>query len=113
MKQIIAWVIGLPVALALIGFALANRSIATISFDPISTSDPWLAFSAPVWMILFAGILIGMMVGGFVSWLSQGKWRKAARNAQSDLQTELSKKKDLERRLNQNNLSASTAIDTI
>ena len=39
--------------------------------------------SLPAYLLLFAGIFIGMIVGGFVVWARQGKWRKAARVAQS------------------------------
>jgi hypothetical protein len=36
----------------------------------------------PAFMLLFAGIFIGLIVGGVVTWLRQGKWRKQARQAQ-------------------------------
>ena len=104
MKQVLAWVIGIPVAIILIGFALANRQVITVAFDPISNPEPMFALSVPIWMLFFAGILLGMLIGGFVSWLNQGKWRKAARQARTDLDAELAKKKDLERRLNQGDL---------
>jgi uncharacterized membrane protein YciS (DUF1049 family) len=104
MKQVLAWVIGLPVAFVLIGFSLANRQIITVSFDPISSPAPMFALSVPIWMLFFAGILLGIVIGGFVSWLNQGKWRKAARQARADLDIELARKKDLERRLNQGDL---------
>jgi hypothetical protein len=37
----------------------------------------------PAFMLLFTGIFIGLIVGGVVVWLRQGKWRKQARQAQS------------------------------
>ena len=37
----------------------------------------------PTYLLLFAGIFMGMIVGGVVVWARQGKWRKAARTAQS------------------------------
>jgi len=69
-KRIISWIIGAPVAVALVSFAVANRHWTDVSFDPINKADPWLAISMPVYLLLFAGV-----------WLRQGKWRKAARLA--------------------------------
>jgi uncharacterized integral membrane protein len=81
-KRIMSWIIGAPVAVLLICFAVANRHWITVSFDPISKDNPWLAVSMPAFMLLFAGIFIGLIVGGVVTWLRQGKWRKQARQAQ-------------------------------
>ena len=104
MKKIISWIIGLPIAVVLIAFALANRSFVNVSFDPLSTDAPWFSISLPVWALLFAGIFLGLVIGWVASWINQGKWRKAAREARSNLDIEMGKKKDLERRLNQTDL---------
>jgi len=101
MKKIVSWIIGLPVAVVLIAFALANRSFVNVSFDPLSTDAPWFALSLPIWALLFAGIFLGLVIGWVASWVNQGKWRKAAREARNNLDIEMGKKKDLERRLNQ------------
>jgi uncharacterized integral membrane protein len=82
-KRIISWTIGAPVAVLLISFAVANRHWITVSLDPVSKDDPWLALSMPAFMLLFIGIFIGLVVGGTVVWLRQGKWRKQARQAQA------------------------------
>lgn len=101
MKQIISWLIGLPAAIVLIAFALANRTLVSVSFDPLSNDAPWFALSLPIWVLLFAGIFLGLIIGWVGSWINQGKWRKAAREARSNLDIELEKKKALEQRLNQ------------
>lgn len=82
-KRIISWIIGAPVAVVLVSFAVANRHWTDVSFDPINKTDPWLTISMPIYLLLFAGVFIGMIVGGVVVWLRQGKWRKAARLAQT------------------------------
>lgn len=104
MKQIISWIIGLPAAIVLIAFALANRAPVKVSFDPLSADVPWFAMSVPLWVLLFAGIFLGLIIGWVGSWINQGKWRKAAREARSNLDIELEKKKALEQRLNQGEL---------
>lgn len=82
-KRIISWMIGAPVAVVLIAFAVANRHWITVSFDPVSRDNPWLAVSMPAFALLFIGIFIGLIVGGIVVWWRQGKWRKQARQAQA------------------------------
>lgn len=78
-KRICSWAIGAPIAVLLVSFAVANRHWITVSFDPVNTADPWLSVSLPAFLLFFIGILIGMMVGGVVVWMRQGKWRKQAR----------------------------------
>ena len=104
MKQVVSWIIGLPAAILLIAFALANRNPVIVSFDPLSADEPWFALSLPVWALLFAGIFLGLIIGWVGSWINQGKWRKAAREARNNLDIELEKKKVLEQRLNQGEL---------
>ncbi len=82
-KRIISWIIGAPVAVVLVSFAVANRHWTDVSFDPLNKTDPWLMISMPTYLLLFTGIFIGLIVGGVVVWMRQGKWRKAARLAQT------------------------------
>jgi uncharacterized integral membrane protein len=81
-KRFISWVVGIPVAILLISFAVANRQWITVSLDPISRETPWLSVSMPAFLLLFIGIFLGLVVGGMVTWWRQGKWRKQARKAQ-------------------------------
>ncbi len=67
----------------LVSFAVANRHWTDVSFDPLNKTDPWLVIAMPTYLLLFAGIFIGIIVGGVVVWMRQGKWRKAARLAQT------------------------------
>lgn len=104
MKKILSWIVGLPAALVLIAFSVANRGFVQVSFDPLSKQEPFYAISVPLWAVLFAGIFLGLVIGWVGSWLSQGKWRKAAREARSNLDIEMEKKRALEKRLNQGDL---------
>lgn len=70
----------LPAGIVLVAFALANRHIVRLNLDPFSSDDPFLAFDAPFFLFLLAALIAGLMLGGFVTWLGQGKWRKEARS---------------------------------
>ena len=85
MKRFIAWLFGLPLAIIMIAFAVANRQIVTVSLDPFSQTDPLLAMNIPMWVLFYAGILVGLIAGWLCAWVSQAKWRRASRKAQSDL----------------------------
>jgi uncharacterized membrane protein YciS (DUF1049 family) len=68
-----------PVGFVIILLAIANRAPITISFDPFSEADPLLAVSAPLWLVLFIALAIGVLIGGVAAWLVQGKHRKLER----------------------------------
>ena len=80
MKWLVRWLLGVPTLIVLLLFALANRHMVRVSFDPVSVDDPLLSVHAPLWAVLFAGILLGLIAGGVATWLKQGKWRRQARD---------------------------------
>jgi NhaP-type Na+/H+ or K+/H+ antiporter len=88
--RLLFWIVGLPVAVVLIAFAVANRHFVQVSLDPLSQQEPWLSLSVPLWTVLFFGILCGLVVGWIGAWFKQRKWRRAARQASRDLASERS-----------------------
>jgi uncharacterized integral membrane protein len=95
--RLLSWIVGLPVAIVLILFAVANRHVVEVSFDPLSQQDPWAAMSVPLWTVLFLGIFCGLVAGWIGAWLKQAKWRRAAREARRDLASERSEASRLRR----------------
>jgi uncharacterized integral membrane protein len=92
-RKILRWVIGLPIAFLVVGFAVANRRFVTLSLDPFSQTTPSVYIDLPLWILFFMGILVGLIVGWIAAWWAQGKHRKSAREARGEvsrLQTELS-----------------------
>lgn len=85
LKRIISWVVGLPLAVIGIGFAVANREWVTVSFDPINRVQPFATIDMPLWALFFAGIFLGIFVGWFVAWRGAGKHRRNARDAKIEL----------------------------
>ncbi|AMJ63087.1 lipopolysaccharide assembly protein LapA domain-containing protein [Bosea sp. PAMC 26642] len=79
MKSFFKALILVPVALAIVLFSVANRAPVRVSFDPISRDAPLFAFDVPLFAVVLAAIAAGVLIGGFASWLAQGKHRKAAR----------------------------------
>jgi uncharacterized membrane protein YccC len=92
MRRLFRWLVGLPIVLVVIAFAVANRRWVTLSLDPFSQDAPKAAIDLPLWILFFFGIFVGLIVGWIASWWAQGKHRRAAREARSEvskLQTEL------------------------
>jgi hypothetical protein len=85
LRRFLNWLIGLPIAVIVIGFAVANRQWIDISFDPFSREAPYAYVSMPLWALLFCGLFLGAIAGWIAAWLAQSKWRKATREARTEL----------------------------
>ncbi len=83
-RKIVAWAVGVPLALVIIVLAVANRASVRFSLDPISPDNPVFALDLPLYILLFAAVLAGILAGGLVTWLGQRKWRRACREARRD-----------------------------
>jgi uncharacterized integral membrane protein len=79
LRRILNWIVGVPIALIVIGFAVANRQWIEVSFDPFSRQAPFAAIAMPLWALLFCGLFLGALAGWIACWFAQKKWRKAAR----------------------------------
>jgi uncharacterized integral membrane protein len=92
LRRLLRWLVGLPIVLIVIAFAVANRRWVTLSLDPFSQDAPSASIDLPLWILFFLGIFVGLLVGWAASWWAQGKHRKAARDARAEsakLQSEL------------------------
>ena len=63
----------------LITLFVINRNEVRLVLDPFNPKHPAFALSMPFFWLMFALLLIGAIVGGMATWLTQGKWRRTAR----------------------------------
>ena len=84
-RKIVTTIIVVPLAVVIIAFAVANRQAVTVSFDPFSATAPAYAATLPLFAVIFAVLILGVLIGGFATWLGQGKWRRAARKREAEL----------------------------
>ncbi|WP_020181446.1 LapA family protein [Methylopila sp. M107] len=84
-RRFLSAVIGIPLALAFVLFAVANRQPVTLGFDPFSPEAPALSLSLPLFAVILLSLMIGVVVGGAASWARQGKWRKEAKRRRQEV----------------------------
>jgi uncharacterized membrane protein YciS (DUF1049 family) len=86
MKRVLQLLILVPLAIVGVAFAVANRQIVAISFDPFAMHpSEQIAVKAPLFVVLIITLAVGVLVGGFFTWLGQGKHRRALRDAHSEM----------------------------
>jgi uncharacterized integral membrane protein len=86
MLKLVKFLIVAPIALLLLVFAFANRQVVSISFDPfVSDDSPAFALTAPLFLVLILTLMVGVIVGGAAVWLSQGRFRRAARRNRAEV----------------------------
>ena len=80
LRRILLIVIVLPISVALIMLAVANRHSVGIIVDPFN-GEGALTLQAPLFLIVFGALILGVLIGGITVWLSQGRYRRGARRA--------------------------------
>jgi uncharacterized integral membrane protein len=84
-RKIVAAFILVPLAVVIIAFAVANRQIVTVSFDPFSAERPAASLTLPLFALIIVLLVIGVLVGGTATWLRQAKWRRTARRLEREV----------------------------
>ena len=82
-RKIVTALVLIPLTVAIISFAVANRRAVVVSLDPFDQADPALAFSLPLLRPDPSLVTSGVVVGGIAAWLRQRKWRWRARIAET------------------------------
>jgi len=83
MRRVIFLIPLIALATVMVILSVANRGSVTFSFDPFGGNA--LSFVAPLFVFLFAALLLGIVIGGVAAWLRQGRWRHAARVARAEV----------------------------
>ena len=84
MRKFVVLAILVPLAIVIVMSAVANREIIAVSFDPFDTAHPAFALKMPLFVLIFALVGTGVLVGGIAAWLKQHKWRMRAWRAEAE-----------------------------
>jgi hypothetical protein len=72
-------------AIATAVIAIANRGFVPLSFDPFNSIAPAIIFEVRQFWIILGASLIGIVFGGWSSWLAQAPLRQALREAEDKI----------------------------
>ncbi|MBA4781941.1 MAG: LapA family protein [Rhizobiales bacterium] len=86
MRRLIQFFVFAPLAILLLALSVANRQKVTLSLDPFNAADPAISFSLPLFWLIFGFIGLGVLLGGFVVWVKQGRFRREARVQRKEVQ---------------------------
>lgn len=96
-----SWLIVLPILAVAVTFALNNKLPLSLNLWPFG-----LVVEAPVYLGLFGAMIVGVVLGGCVTWMGQGRVRSSLRDqayegevARRALKAELEKVSALEKDL--------------
>jgi uncharacterized integral membrane protein len=84
MRKFLTAVVLIPLGLIFVVFAVANRHLVTVSFDPFNSTDPSIAITLPLFVVIIAAAIAGVAAGGTATWFRQRHWRRAARQHEAD-----------------------------
>ena len=85
MRKFFTAMVLIPLGVVFVVFAVANRHLVTVSFDPFGSGDS--AFDlppVPLFVIIIAALILGVVAGGIATWFRQRHWRRAARQHEAD-----------------------------
>jgi uncharacterized integral membrane protein len=84
MRKFFTALVVIPLGVIFIVFAVANRHLVTVSFDPFNSVNPSVAVSLPLFVVIIAVAILGVAAGGSATWFRQRSWRRAARQHEAD-----------------------------
>jgi uncharacterized integral membrane protein len=76
----------LPVAVLVVLLAVANREPVRLSLDPFTPHAPAFVTNLPLFAVIFAAVMLGVVIGGTATWLTQGRHRRERRLYRREVQ---------------------------
>jgi uncharacterized integral membrane protein len=84
MRKFFTGLVLIPLGVIFVVFAVANRHAVTVSFDPFNSTDPSLGARLPLFVVIIAVAILGVVAGGTATWFRQRHWRRAARRHEAE-----------------------------
>ena len=86
MKRFFKLLFLVPLALVAVAVAVANRHEVVIFLDPFAGPAPeGTQITVQLFVVIGVAIIVGVIFGGVVTYLEQGKYRRAARRARTEV----------------------------
>ena len=85
MRKFFTALVVIPLGIFFVIFAVANRHLVTVSFDPFNSVTPTVAVTLPLFVVIIAVAMLGVLAGGMATWFRQGRWRRSARQHEAEV----------------------------
>ena len=95
MRKFLSALVVIPLGVLFVVFAVANRHLVTVSFDPFDSVNPSVAVSMPLFVVIIVVAILGVAAGGTATWFRQRRWRRAARRHEAEARRARSEIADL------------------
>ena len=95
MRKFFSALVLIPLGLFFVIFAVANRHLVTVSFDPFNSAYPTVGVTLPLFVVIITVAIIGVVAGGTATWFRQRHWRRSARQYEADARAARSQLADL------------------
>jgi uncharacterized integral membrane protein len=99
-RRIVGWIVLVPLSVLLVLFALANRQLTVVNFNPFvspaSLSAPGVG--VPLFLVIFGVLLVGVVLGGIAGWFAHGPVRRERRRFRREAER-LARELEAERRV--------------
>lgn len=79
LRRILSLLVAFPVGVALVAIAVSNRHPVQLILDPFRPENPALSLELPFYAYLLGALVVGVVLGGFATWMGQSRWRRTAR----------------------------------
>lgn len=95
-NKIVGWVVLVPLCLGLVVLALANQHFVIVNINPFAAAEVAATpgYGVPLFVVLYAVLLVGVLAGGTATWFAQAEqrrrarhWRREAQNLSDELET--------------------------
>ncbi len=103
--RIAGWLIGIPLAILVVLFALSNRHTTTLAMWPLPEDT---TISPPVYVVVLVAAVLGFFGGIAVAWFGGVRTWRRARSAERSLRQTESALKQAERKIQRQERGAST-----
>lgn len=99
--KFLKWILALPLIIGAIFFAVANREIVTVNFNPLGATT-----QTPLYLICFLFLTGGFLLGSIITWLCGSDVRRERRKQNKQI-------KKLEKEIDSHNEKISETLSKI
>ncbi len=79
LRRLVSLLVAFPLGVVLVALAVSNRHAVQLVLDPFRPESPALALELPFYAYILGTLVLGVILGGVATWMSQSRWRRTAR----------------------------------